>query len=264
MGHDDRERRRLALQASIINPFAERLLQRSGITSGMHVIDIGCGVGEVSMLVARLVGRHGRVIGIDFDDGALTIARERSRAQGLNNVTFLHEDVRTYRPSSRVDAICGRHILIHTPDPSDLLRTVFSILSPGGVAVFQEFDFAAHQPAYPEAPLREKVFAIFREFFCKYTHGNMGARLYHLLLEAGFSAPDGRAEFPIDGGADSPFYEWIAESMQSILTRVEAAGIATADEIGIDTLAERLRQEAVSLRSCFPGPVMVGCFARKT
>jgi cyclopropane fatty-acyl-phospholipid synthase-like methyltransferase len=49
MGHDERERRRLTLQASIINPYTERLLMRAGISPGMHVLDIGCGVGEVSM-----------------------------------------------------------------------------------------------------------------------------------------------------------------------------------------------------------------------
>jgi hypothetical protein len=48
MGHDDRERRRLALQASIINPFTDRLLSRAGISVGMRVLDISCGVGEVS------------------------------------------------------------------------------------------------------------------------------------------------------------------------------------------------------------------------
>ena len=61
MGHDDRERRRLLLQASILNPLTEELFHRAGITSGMRVLDIGCGVGDVSLIAARLVGAHGRV-----------------------------------------------------------------------------------------------------------------------------------------------------------------------------------------------------------
>jgi ubiquinone/menaquinone biosynthesis C-methylase UbiE len=70
MGHDDRERRRLFLQASILNPLSDQLLRRAGISSGVRVLDIGCGIGELSMVAARLVGRRGRVTGIDIDGKA--------------------------------------------------------------------------------------------------------------------------------------------------------------------------------------------------
>ncbi|MGD0201735.1 MAG: methyltransferase domain-containing protein, partial [Bryobacteraceae bacterium] len=71
MGHTNPERRRLALQASILRPFTERLLREAGIAWGMHVLDIGCGVGDVSMLAAGLVGRNGSVTSVDVDPGAL-------------------------------------------------------------------------------------------------------------------------------------------------------------------------------------------------
>src|SRR5262245_20978923 len=67
MGHTDRERRRLALQASILQPFTEQLFRRAGIATGMHVLDVGCGVGDVSLLAARLIGRTGSVTSIDID-----------------------------------------------------------------------------------------------------------------------------------------------------------------------------------------------------
>src|SRR5580765_611744 len=54
MGHDDRERRRLSLQASILNPLSDQLLRRAGLSAGLRVLDIGCGVGELSMVAARL------------------------------------------------------------------------------------------------------------------------------------------------------------------------------------------------------------------
>ena len=50
MGHDERERRGLALQASILNPFTDHLLRQAGISAGMRVLDIGCGVGDISLL----------------------------------------------------------------------------------------------------------------------------------------------------------------------------------------------------------------------
>lgn len=59
---------------------------------------------------------------------------------------------------------------------------------------------------------------MFWEFWCKAgLPGTVGTQLFHLFHEAGFSAPDCRVEYPIDGGSDSPFYEWFTESLRSIL-----------------------------------------------
>jgi hypothetical protein len=91
----------------------------------------------------------------------------------------------------------------------------------------------------------------------------MGTQLLHLMLEAGFRAPDCRAEYPVDGGPDSPFYEWLAESFRSIAPRAAAAGFVNESEFDLDALEQQLRQEAVSANASIPGPTMVGCFARK-
>jgi len=58
-------------------------------------------------------------------------------------------------------------------------------------------------------------------------------------------------------------YEWIAETVRSLLPRLEALGMTTAAEVDIDTLAQRLRQEAIEKRGVMMGPLMIGAFARK-
>src|SRR5262252_7716802 len=97
MGHDHRERRRLLLQASILNPLTEHLLRRAGISSGMNVLDIGCGVGDVSLLVARLVGRHGSVTSVDFDAGALAKLQARAAAEAVENIECLQANVHEWQ-----------------------------------------------------------------------------------------------------------------------------------------------------------------------
>jgi len=68
----------------------------------------------------------------------------------------------------------------------------------------------------------------------------------------------------MDGGADSPFYERMAESLRSILPRAEALGLLPHDEVvGIDSLAARLREETPSRGGCVPDPAMIGGFTRK-
>src|SRR5262249_38067422 len=159
----------------------------------------------------------GRVTGVDIDAHTLSIARERSAGRGLGNVTFVQADVIGFRPAEAVDATVGRHILIHAPAPLALFETARAALKCGGIAVFQEYDFSVLHSAYPVTPLRERLTELFRDFFRKATRDNMGTQLYHLAVAAGFREVECRAEYPIGGGADSPYYEWFAESIRSIL-----------------------------------------------
>jgi ubiquinone/menaquinone biosynthesis C-methylase UbiE len=264
MGHTEQERRRLSLQASVLNPLTERFLRRAGIAEGMRVLDLGCGVGEVSLLVAELVGARGHVTGIDIDGASLEIARARAQERRHPQLVFEQSECLLFQSETRYDAVVGRHILLHTSDPLSVIRKAISMLLPGGILAFQEYDCSHVLHGYPELPLADHVMELGWEVFRRATpHGNIGMRLFHLLSEAGLAHPECFAESPIGGGADTPFYEWLAETIRSILPRMEALGLATATEIDIDTLAERLREEALSRRGCIVWATMVGAFARR-
>jgi SAM-dependent methyltransferase len=64
-------------QAAILRTITERLLQSTGIGSGMRVLDLGCGAGDVLMLAAELVDPSGSVVGIDRSPQVIAVARER-------------------------------------------------------------------------------------------------------------------------------------------------------------------------------------------
>ena len=262
MGHDDRERRRLALQASILNPLTEQLFRRAGLSSGMHVLDIGCGVGDVSLLAARLVGRSGSVTSVDIDPPALETLRARASVEGMKNIECVEANVHDWKPARRFDAVVGRHILIHSRDPLALLRDCASLLHPRGLAVFNEYDFSIVHRGWPPTPLRDRIFELFDQFFARATCANIGSRMWNLLVEAGFDPPDSRAEYPMSGGPDSVYYEWVTESFRSIHPRAVAMGIVAEGEFDLDTLEQRLREEASAANSCVPAPGMIGAFTR--
>lgn len=103
---------------------------------------------------------------------------------------------------------------------------------------------------------------VFDQFFARATSANIGSRLWTLLMEAGFERPDCRAEYPISGGQDSVYYEWYTESFRSIHPRAIALGIIADGEFDLDTLQQRLREEAAVANSCLPAPAMIGAFTR--
>jgi len=264
MGYDDRERRRLQLQASIINPVTEQLLRRAGLGVGMRVLDVGAGVGDVAMLAARIVGTAGSVTACDLDETALAVLRERAESEGLTNISTLAGDLHALALPHDIDAVIGRHILIHVPDPLEIVRLVSGFVRPGGVVVFQEYDFSVMHAGFPPTPLRDRTFEVFRDFFAMARHGNMGTRLPVLFAAAGLTDIDARAEYPVGPGvAESPYYEWFAESLRSILARAVAAGVPGASEVEIDTLEERLRAEGVASGAAAPAPTMVGTVGRR-
>jgi ubiquinone/menaquinone biosynthesis C-methylase UbiE len=62
----------------------------------MHILDIGCGRGDVSFLLADMVGIGGSVLGLDLDDNALEVARERASKNRTKNVDFIKSDLNGY------------------------------------------------------------------------------------------------------------------------------------------------------------------------
>src|SRR6202045_3684124 len=93
LGSTDAEHERLIWQASRLAPLTERLFREAGIGPGQRVLDLGSGVGDVAMLVARLVGSSGEVVGIERDASSIARANARVTEAGLCNVSFTQTDV---------------------------------------------------------------------------------------------------------------------------------------------------------------------------
>ncbi len=108
LGSTDAEHERLIRQAARLAPLTERLFREAGIGPGQRVLDLGSGVGDVAMLVARLVGPSGEVVGIERDTRSIARARARVVEAGLHNVSFTQSDVNQIQSSKPFDAAVGR------------------------------------------------------------------------------------------------------------------------------------------------------------
>jgi ubiquinone/menaquinone biosynthesis C-methylase UbiE len=264
VGRSEDERLRLVEQDRNFGPSTTRLFNAAGIGPGMHVLDVGCGVGDVSFRAATLVGTSGTVIGVDADDAALETARHRAAAGQFSNVTFQHGDLRELAFDVPFDVVVGRLVLVYLQDPAGVVRHLASLVRPGGVIAFQELVLGTMPAHAPELPLVARSFGLVFETFKRAGMDlNMGLNLYRVFLEAGLPPPALQVETLAIAGEDSPLYEYLAHTVRSVLPLTERLGITTAQEVDIDTLARRLRQEVVEARGVFLAPPMAGAWARK-
>ena len=82
LGRSDAETRRLIIQHQIYGPITRRFFQAAGIGTGMKVLDTGSGAGDVTLLLADLVGPRGRVVGVEMNASILDTARARVASAG--------------------------------------------------------------------------------------------------------------------------------------------------------------------------------------
>ncbi len=149
LGHVDPELERLQSQARCLEPLTRRLIRECGIEPGMRVLDLGCGPGDVAMLVAEAVGPSGKVLGVDGAPRAVETARRRAGEAGLAHVEFVVGDDQQLFNHPPFDAAIGRCVLIHQPDPAATVRRTAAAVHPGGFVAFMEP--AAHLSGHIDA-----------------------------------------------------------------------------------------------------------------
>ena len=132
---------RLLLLARDRWPDTAALLDRAGLSAGMHCLDLGCGGGEVTRQIARLVAPGGSVTGIDMDEVKLDLARRAAAERGPGNVEFRRLDVQDWDEPGGYDAVYSRFLLQHLSQPAVLLRRMWAAVRPGGVLIVEDADF---------------------------------------------------------------------------------------------------------------------------
>jgi 2-polyprenyl-3-methyl-5-hydroxy-6-metoxy-1,4-benzoquinol methylase len=266
LGHSTREQRRLAEQGVILQPITERLLRYAGLRRGMRVLDVGCGIGDVACLVAQIVGSDGAVVGVDFAGTVLSTARSRAASRGLRWARFVEADIAQVSLSDlsiqRFDAVVGRLVLMYQADPTTVLRRLATMVRPGGVLAFLE-GIGLPALAWPHRPLYAKcIERLLTTFDRSGAKTDMGLRLHQTFIEAGLPEPEVRLDGMVVAGSDARGFRWLAEVVRSAMPAMERLGIATAAEIEVDTLADRLVEEAESAPGSVCGLALGGAWVR--
>ena len=263
LGHGSEEHRRLILQSRFIGDLTEIVFAHAGLAPGMRVLDIGCGAGDVSLLAAAFVGASGSVLGIDQSAESVALATGRARAAGLDNVRFEVGQLESFRNAETFDALVGRLVLLYLREPAVVLRQLAELVRPGGVIAFQEMEMTTAR-SVPDVPEFAQCGRWIVEAFTRAgVETSMGSRLYSIFVQAGLPAPEMISGGRVEGSLESPIFEWLAGTVRSLLPMIEKTGVATKEEVGIDTLADRLRAAVGEKSAVVHAPLLVGAWVRK-
>lgn len=266
LGRSPEEYARLTLQARILRPYTERFFRAAGISEGMHVLDLGSGMGDVAMLAGDIVGPAGRVLGIDMDAAVLENARQRAAGYGCAPwVSFEQASITEFASPRQFDALVGRYVLLYLPDPGAALGHLLTNLKPGGIVVFHDVDLMDTNRSEPPCRLWDQACQALRDTLGRSGSPlDAGRRLGSIFLRAGLPFPTIVMEASVGGGPRSSLYPWVASTVASVAPRMAALGLELAPGLApLETLAVRLEEEAVRQGAQLIGPYQYGAWARK-
>jgi hypothetical protein len=237
------------------------------------------------------LNRSERFFRLSGDDLAVTVSPIAQTVVIIHrafvlHATFLHHSSGssilsfTFRNEQVRGEAAETYLLGHTPAALQRLLVQGQMLNPFTQRVFEDVgttagmrvldvgcgpgDVSQIAAAYPPSPLWEQVWTWCTQTFHQ-AGGNlaMGMKLYGTFLEAGLPAPQLRYEAAVGAGPDWVGYEYWAETVRTLLPLLQQFGIATEEEIGMETLAERLREETVGRGGVARLPVLVSAWFRK-
>jgi SAM-dependent methyltransferase len=261
LGGEAAEFARLSRQAALIEAETEALFRSAGIGSGQSVLEIGSGVGDVAMLLGRLVRPDGEVLGIERSADSRRVAEMRIAAAGNLAVRIEAGDLDEFVPPRQVDALAGRFVLPYLARPAEALARLARHVRAGGVVAFMEFD-VREMGSDPPVPLAAEIA---RWIVAAYEHRGvspgLGSSLGATFHAAGLPWPYLTSCQKASCGPGGVTW-YFAELVRTLESEIVASGLASAGEIDSATLERRLEAEALRSEATLYAPRWVSGWCR--
>jgi SAM-dependent methyltransferase len=227
-------RERLRVLARAMHPTTAALFDRIGIAPGMSCLDVGCGGGDVTCVLARRVAPGGRAVGIDMDAAKIAIAREEAETAGVLSVEYREADVLTTEFAPDYDVLYVRFLLTHLADPAAATERVSAGLRPNGVLIAEDIDFTGCF-CHPSSAAYDRYVELYqRAAQARGVDPNIGPRLPELLAGAGCDRVGVNVVQP--AGVTPEGHEGDVKlvtplTLENIADSAVAEGLATREEI---------------------------------
>lgn len=188
LGNLDNEIARLEIQSAFFEPLTRRTLLKAGIKEGMKCMDVGCGSGSVTRMMAQMVGEKGRVVGLDIDEKYVQYCRN---SKPPVNAEFTLGDISNStlaKMGENFDIIYSRFMFVHLKDVRKAVQSMKRLTKKRGMVIIEELDHAPDSwLCYPENQSVSDLRRIYVNLVKK-AGGDpfAGRKIYRLLVEESF------------------------------------------------------------------------------
>ena len=143
---DHYDQMNLIMTAGVWRRWQAAFRRRCGVPAGAQVVDIGCGTAELSLLLADLVGREGRVSGVDLSERMLEVGRRKVDASPHRDRVRLQRGDALDLPfeDGSFDAAASAFVMRNVADLDRALAEIVRVVRPGGRVAILEL---SHPPA---------------------------------------------------------------------------------------------------------------------
>ena len=227
-GTEPLEQRRLSILNDMLN---EASLRELALAGGEAILDVGCGLAQLSRLMAHAAGPGGQVVGVERSPEQIAEALRQAGADGEEGLVELRLGEALELPLSPAewgsfDVAHARFLLEHVPDPLAVVRRMVAAVRPGGRIVLEDDNHEVMR-LWPEPPAFGPLWRGYIRAYDKLGNDPLvGHRLVELLHRAG-ATPVRNTWIFFGGCAGTASWEAVVENLAGILKGARETMIST-------------------------------------
>jgi len=258
LGTDQEELFRLGVQHQVWAEEAQKGWRTAGFKPGQTLLDLGSGPGYCSKELAFLVGKTGKVLGIDKSEGYINFLKHIASSYQLNiEATHADFDNMQLEPNS-LDGMYCRWALAWIPNPKEILTKVHTALKPGGRMVIQEYyDWSTLQTEPRKEPLTKAIKMALKSFKDTKNEVDIGRKLPVILPEIGMKIVSFRPMAKI-ATIDNGIWQWPKTFFKSYFPRLVKQKYLTTEEVdaALESLNELEQIKGATICTCLMSEII--------